>query len=399
MFADLIPWLELALRWLHVVTGIAWIGASFYFIWLDGNLRPAEGNPLVAGELWAVHGGGFYHNQKYLVTPAQLPPHLHWFKYEAYFTWISGFLLLAVVYYLGADAFLIDRAKLVLTPAEAIAISLMFLAGGWLVYDGLCRSPLGRNGRVFGAMWFLALTAAAYALTRIFSDRAAFLHVGAIIGTAMVANVFLIIIPNQKKVVATMLAGGTPEARLGQQAKQRSLHNNYMTLPVILCMISNHFPMLFGNPLNWLVLAILSIAALMVRHFFNLRHRGVLKWELPVAALFVFVLAAGIANDAQHRASDKSNAQVAFAAVRALVDRHCIMCHSATPTHAGITAPPAGLNFTKDDVVRISAARIQAQAVASHNMPLGNETGMTEAERQTIGAWIAQGAQGPRGIK
>jgi uncharacterized membrane protein len=393
LFADLIPWLELALRWLHVVTGIAWIGASFYFIWLDGNLRAAEGNPLVAGELWAVHGGGFYHNQKYLVTPAQLPPHLHWFKYEAYFTWISGFLLLAVVYYLGADIFLIDHAKLALSPAAAIAISLAFLAGGWLVYDGLCRSPLGRSAPVFGAAWFLILTAAAYALTRIFSDRAAFLHVGAIIGTAMVANVFFVIIPNQKKVVATMLAGGVPQAWLGQQAKQRSLHNNYMTLPVILCMISNHFPMLSGNPLNWLVLAVLSISALMIRHFFNLRHKGELKWELIAAAVFVFVVAMMIANEAQRRAAERSDAPVAFATVRAMVDRHCIMCHSATPTQPGITAPPAGLDFTSDQVLRANAQRIQVQAVASHNMPLGNMTGMTEAERQILGAWIRQGAK------
>src|SRR5882724_1819324 len=287
--SDIIPWLELALRWLHVITGIAWIGASFYFIWLDGNIRPAEGKPLVAGELWAVHGGGFYHNQKYLVAPAELPAHLHWFKYEAYFTWISGFLLLAVIYYAGADAFLIDSAKLALSGPQAILISLGFLAGGWLVYDGLCRSPLGRDGRLFGAVWFVLLTVAAWALTCIFSDRAAFLHVGAVIGTAMVGNVFFVIIPNQKKVVAAMLAGRAPEAWLGREAKQRSLHNNYMTLPVILCMISNHFPILFGNPANWLVLAALSVSGLMIRHFFNLRHKGVLKWDLVIGAIVIFV--------------------------------------------------------------------------------------------------------------
>src|SRR5579872_4031865 len=289
MAVDIIPWLELALRWLHVVTGIAWIGASFYFVWLDGNIRPAEGRPLVAGELWAVHGGGFYHNQKYLVAPEQLPPHLHWFKYEAYFTWISGFLLLAVIYYVGANLYLIDTAKLALAPWQAIAISLAFLAGGWLVYDGLCRSRLGKDGMAFGIAWFVVLTASACVLTRIFSDRAAFLHVGAIIGTAMVANVFFIIIPNQKKVVAAMLAGQAPQAWLGQQAKQRSLHNNYMTLPVILTMISNHFPMLFGNPINWLVLAALSLSSLMIRHFFNLRHKGVLNWDLVVGAVALFI--------------------------------------------------------------------------------------------------------------
>jgi uncharacterized membrane protein len=278
MLADLLPWLELALRWLHVITGIAWIGASFYFVWLDGNIRKSDGgNPLVAGELWAVHGGGFYHNQKYLVAPETLPPHLHWFKYEAYFTWISGFLLLAVIYYLGADIFLIDKAKLALNGPEAIAISLAFLAGGWIVYDGLCRSPLGQNGSVFGVIWFAVLVAAAYALTHIFSDRAAFLHVGAIVGTAMVANVFFVIIPNQKKVVASMLAREPVDPRLGLQAKQRSLHNNYMTLPVLLIMISNHYPMLYGSRINWLVLAGLSISGIMIRHVFNLRHKGELR--------------------------------------------------------------------------------------------------------------------------
>jgi uncharacterized membrane protein len=393
MFADLIPWLELALRWLHVVTGIAWIGASFYFIWLDGNLRPAAGDSLVAGELWAVHGGGFYHNQKYLVAPAQLPPHLHWFKYEAYFTWLSGFLLLAVIYYCGAGIFLVDKSKLALSAPAAIGISLAFLAGGWLVYDGLCRSPVGRRPAMFGVVWFLALTAAAYALTHIFSDRAAFLHVGAIIGTAMVGNVFFIIIPNQKKVVAAMLAGQVPEARLGVQAKQRSLHNNYMTLPVILCMISNHFPMLFGNPANWLVLASLSAAALMVRHFFNLRHKGKLKWDLLVGATAIFIFTMLIANDVQHRNRTADATPVPFATARAIIDRHCIMCHSAAPSHAGITSPPAGLDFTRDLTVRDNAARIRLQAVTNKVMPLGNETGMTDAERRTLGAWIDQGAR------
>ncbi len=392
--SDIIPWIELALRWLHVITGIAWIGASFYFIWLDGNIRPAEGKPLVAGELWAVHGGGFYHNQKYLVAPAELPPHLHWFKYEAYFTWISGFLLLAVIYYAGADAFLIDNAKLALSLPQAILISLAFLAGGWFVYDGLCRSPLGRDGRLFGAVWFVLLTGAAYALTRIFSDRAAFLHVGAVIGTAMVGNVFFVIIPNQKKVVAAMLDGRVPEAWLGREAKQRSLHNNYMTLPVILCMISNHFPILFGNPANWLVLAALSLSGLMIRHFFNLRHKGVLKWDLAIGAVAVFVFTMLIANDVQRRSRQAPTAAaVAFATVRALIDKHCIACHSAAPRHAGVGAPPAGLDFSHDDVVMKNAARIRVQVVDSRIMPLGNETGMTDAERQTLGAWIAQGAR------
>ncbi|MEJ0026285.1 MAG: urate hydroxylase PuuD [Rhizomicrobium sp.] len=393
MFADIVPWIELAIRWLHIVTGIAWIGASFYFVWLDGNIRKVEGgNPLVAGELWAVHGGGFYHNQKYLVAPEHLPPHLHWFKYEAYFTWISGFLLLAVIYYIGADIYLIDRAKLALTAPEAIAISLAFMAGGWIVYDGLCRSPLGRNGLLFGAVWFLILTAAGCALTRIFSDRAAFLHIGAVVGTAMVANVFFVIIPNQKKVVDSMLAGETPDARLGLQAKQRSLHNNYMTLPVLLAMISVHFPMLTGSPINWLLLAALSVCGIMIRHFFNLRHKGQISYGLAAASAAVFVFAAGIAIAVQHRAGQALTAAMPFAMVRAVVDRNCIMCHAAHPTHAGISTAPAGLDFTRDAVLHDNAARVLMQAVTTKAMPLGNETGMTDAERATLGAWIRQGA-------
>jgi uncharacterized membrane protein len=395
MAADILPWVEMALRWLHVITGVAWIGASFYFNWLDGHIRKVEGgNPRVAGELWAVHGGGFYHNQKYLVTPEQLPPQLHWFKYEAYFTWISGFLLLAVIYYLGADIFLIDKAKLALTPLEAIAISLAFLAGGWLVYDGLCRSPLGKNGAVFGTVWFLILTAAAYALMHIFSDRAAFLHAGAITGTAMVANVFFIIIPNQKKVVASMLAGQTPDAALGLQAKQRSLHNNYMTLPVVLIMISNHYPMLYGSKIAWLLLAALSVSGIMIRHVFNLRHKGELNWLLAFGAVLVFGVAMAIGISVQHQGEAVPGAAVPYATVRAIVDRHCVMCHSAHPTHAGISVAPEGLDFTRDEVVRQNASRMLIQAVTTKAMPLGNETGMTDAERATLGLWLRNGAPG-----
>ncbi|MEI9886459.1 MAG: urate hydroxylase PuuD [Rhizomicrobium sp.] len=396
MAADIVPWLELALRWLHVITGIAWIGASFYFVWLDGNIRKVEGgNPLVAGELWAVHGGGFYHNQKYLVAPEHLPPHLHWFKYEAYFTWISGFLLLAVIYYLGADIFLIDKAKLALDPPEAILLSLAFLAGGWLVYDGLCRSPLGKDGIVFGTLWFAVLVAAAYALSLIFSDRAAYLHVGAIVGTAMVANVFFVIIPNQKKVVAAMLAGEAPDARLGLQAKQRSLHNNYMTLPVLLIMISNHYPMLYAGGIGWLVLAALSLSGIMIRHVFNLRHKGEINGLLAFGAVLMFVATMFIAISVQHRGETVPAAAVPFATARAILDRNCIMCHSAHPTHPGVSVPPLGLDFTDDATVKRNVARILFQAVTTQAMPLGNETHMTDAERDTLGAWIRQGAQIP----
>jgi len=393
MSVDFMPWIELALRWLHVITGIAWIGASFYFVWLDNHLEKREGLPPgVAGDLWAVHGGGFYNSRKYLVAPPELPPNLHWFKYEAYWTWISGFLLLCAVYYYGASIYLIDAAKAALQPWQAIAIGLASLAAGWMLYDGLCRAPLGRNNAMFGTVWFLILCGFAYGLTHVFSGRGAFIHVGAIIGTAMVGNVFFVIIPNQKKAVAEMIAGRVPEARLGAEAKQRSLHNNYMTLPVVLIMISNHYPMLTSGGANWIVLAALAIAGLLVRHFFNLRHKGEQRWELWAAAVAVFA-GTMLFVHSREAAPVMGAAPVSFAEARALIDKHCVMCHSAHPSHAGVTAPPAGLDFTRDAVVIQNAKRIEFQAVTNTTMPLGNETHMTAVERATLGAWIAQGAK------
>ena len=273
MAFDLSEWLNLALRWLHLMAGIAWIGSSFYFVWLDNHLtKPAEGD--ASGELWSVHGGGFYHNQKYQVAPSAMPEQLHWFKWEAYFTWISGFSLLVLIYYVGAQSYLIDPAKAALSPAAAIAIGLAAQALGWLVYDLLCRSPVGSSNLVLGVFWFACLLWAAALLDSLFNARAAYMHVGAIIGTVMVANVFFIIIPNQRKVVADLVAGRTPDPALGAAAKQRSLHNNYMTLPVLFIMISHHYPMTYGAERPWLVLALLGLTGVAVRHVFNLRGRG-----------------------------------------------------------------------------------------------------------------------------
>src|SRR3954471_6328114 len=273
MGIDLGEWLNLAIRWLHLTAGIAWIGSSFYFVWLDNHLRtPARGE--ASGELLSVHGGGFYHNQKYQVAPSQMPDQLHWFKWEAYFTWISGFSLLVLIYYVGAQSFLIDPAKAALSPAAAIGIGLASLALGWLAYDLLCRSPLKSSNLVLGLWWFIILLFAAVALYALFNARAAYLHVGAMIGTVMVANVFFVIIPNQRKVVADLIAGRSPDPALGAAAKQRSLHNNYMTLPVLFIMISNHYPMTYGAERPWLVLALLGLTGIAVRHVFNLRGRG-----------------------------------------------------------------------------------------------------------------------------
>jgi uncharacterized membrane protein len=381
---DLAEWLNLAIRWLHLTAGIAWIGSSFYFVWLDNHLTsPAEGD--ASGELWSVHGGGFYHNQKYQVAPGKMPEHLHWFKWEAYFTWISGFSLLVLIYYVGAQSFLIDPAKAALSPATAIAIGLGALALGWLVYDGLCRSPVGSSNLALGVFWFVCLLLAASALDSLFNSRAAYLHVGAIVGTAMVANVFLIIIPNQRKVVADLIAGRTPDPRLGAQAKQRSLHNNYMTLPVLFIMISPHYPMTYGAQRPWLVLALLGLTGVAVRHVFNLRGRGKATGPtIAVAAVLALATVTYVTLEKKVAASGPGQ-KLAFADVQPILATHCAACHD-------VPAPPLGVALDSWEHVRAKSARIKAMAVDSQIMPLGNPTGMTPAERQKLGAWIAAGS-------
>ena len=391
--AALEAWANLAIRWLHLVAGIAWIGSSFYFMWLDSHLKPGEERREgVAGELWSVHSGGFYRQIKFMVAPSEMPETLHWFKWEAYTTWISGFLLLALIFYVGADLNLVDKAKLDLAPWQAIGLGLGSLATGWIAYDGLCRSPIGQNLRAFGAVWFLALTAAGWGLTRVFSDLGAFMHIGAIIGTVMVANVFLIIIPNQRKVVAQVLAGQAPDPSLGKQAKQRSVHNTSMTLPVLLIMISNHYPMIFAAPLNWLWLAGLGVAGVTIRHFFNLRNAGKTQPQVLALGALVFVLVA-LANEAARPKPPTTDLVPTYAAVRAIVDKHCIMCHSATPTHKGIPMAPAGAMFDTPEGLQKHAEKIYTRAVATTSMPQGNEAGMTQAERASLGAWIKAGAK------
>jgi uncharacterized membrane protein len=317
---------------------------------------------------------------------------LHWFKWEAYTTWLSGFALLVVLYYWGAPVYLIDRGKVDFTQAQAILAGLGFILGGLLVYEGLCRSPLGKNGKLFGLVWFSALTAAGYALTQIFSDRGAFIHVGAIIGTCMVANVFLIIIPNQTRIVKAMLAGQPVDPRLGAMGKQRSVHNNYMTLPVLFIMISNHYPVVTGHPLAWLLLAMLSAAGVSIRHFFNLRHFGVIRHDFLFYGFVLFYLTAVVATEV-HPQTAVAGKDVSFAQAHAIVERHCIACHSAHPTHKGFVAPPNGVAYDTPEKIAQYASKIYERAVATHSMPLGNETGMTDQERADLGAWIKAGAQ------
>ena len=393
MMDDVGAWANLAIRWLHLVAGIAWIGSSFYFMWLDSHLKKPDPAPDgVAGELWSVHSGGFYRQMKFMVAPADMPQELHWFKWEAYTTWISGFLLLGLIFYLGADLNLIDRSKVDLAAWQAIAIGLGSLAAGWFVYDGLCRSPIGRNLKLFSAVWFCLLTAAAYGLTRVFSDLGAFMHMGAIIGTVMAANVFRVIIPNQRKLVAQVLAGEAPDPTLGEQAKQRSVHNNYMTLPVLFIMISNHYPMIFAAPLNWLWLAGLGVAGWTIRHFFNLRNAGRLEPQVLVYGALAFVTVAVLNESA--RPKPPTVAEVpSYAVVRAIVDRHCIACHAAHPTHRGVPTAPNGAMFDTAAGLQRHADKIYARAVATRSMPQGNETRMTDTERAELGAWIKAGAK------
>ena len=402
MGAILIDWVGLFVRWIHVMVGIAWIGTSFHFIWLDASLRKSAAAPKgVAGESWMVHGGGFYHAQKYLVAPETLPKELHWFKYEAYFTLITGLLLLAVVYYLNAEAFLIDPAVLDLSPTTAIAISIGSLAAGWLIYDAICRSPLGRDTVPLALAVFILAVAADIGFTHVFSGRAAFVHVGAFLGTIMAANVFFIIIPNQKKVVAALIAGRSPDPSLGAIAKQRSLHNNYLTLPVVLMMISNHYPILYDNRWGWAFLVGIFALSLLVRHYANEETAGKprrqLLWLLGAAGVVgIVIVAANVAlleapepaMEAASGPAKPAGPPVTLAEVVPIIQQRCLSCHSATPSDANFKKPPKGITFDTPEQIDRMAAQIYRLAVRTRVMPLGNRTQMTMEERTTLGRWI-----------
>ncbi len=394
-----LEWLSLSVRWLHVITGIAWIGASFYFVWLDNNIRPpAPGSELankgVSGELWAVHGGGFYNPQKYLVAPAELPKELHWFKWEAYSTWLSGFALLTIVYYFNAQAMMIDRAVADLTSWQAIGIGIGSLVVGWTVYDLLCRSKLGQHDLAFGVVMFAFLVASAYVLNKYLSGRAAYIHVGAMIGTMMVANVLMLIIPGQRKMVDAMMAGQKPDPIHGLKAKQRSVHNNYFTLPVLFIMISNHYAMTYRHEHAWAVLGMIMAAGVLIRHFFNLRHRGRVEWKYPAAGVtLLLAVAVAIAPKAPVAAAAVADPAAQFAKVQAIVEQRCASCHAERPTQAGFATAPAGVMLHNAELIRQNAPRIYQQSVQLKAMPIANMTNMTDAERAQIGAWFEAGAK------
>jgi uncharacterized membrane protein len=390
----LTEWVSAILRWLHVVAGIAWIGSSFYFIHLDLSLKPRPGLPAgVKGDEWQVHGGGFYHMMKYLVAPAQMPDSLTWFKWEAYTTWLSGFSLLVVVYYLGADIFLIDKSVLTLTAGQAAGIAFGSLVISWLVYEGLCRSPLGRHEVALALVGYVYLVALTYGFTHVFSGLGAFTQIGALIGTIMVANVFVIIIPYQKKTVDAMLAGTEPDPYWGQLGKQRSVHNNYLTLPVVFLMLSNHYPLMFATRYNWVIVAIVLLIGPVIRHFFNSRHEGKGSpwWTWGVAAAGMAAIAWLSAAGPRVITTGTLPPPPKFKQVSNIVLSRCSMCHAAEPVWDGIPTAPKGVLLDSDEQILLHARLIDIFAVRSQAMPPGNITEMTPKERLTLASWFAAG--------
>ncbi len=391
----LTEWASLCLRWLHVVAGIAWIGSSFYFMHLDYSLKPGRELPKEAyGAAWQIHGGGFYQMVKDLVAPARMPDELTWFKWEAYTTWLSGFALLVVVYYMGADLFLIDRSILDISPVAAAAISFGGLIVGWFFYDGLCRSPLGRNTNLLLAIGFVFLVAACYGFTRVFSGRGTFLQMGAMIGTMMVANVFLVIIPNQKKVIAALIAGQAADPALGEQGKQRSVHNNYLTLPVVLVMIGNHYPLMFGTRYNWIIFAIVLIVGALIRHFFNLRHAGKPNawwtWAVAVIGMAAIVWLSQAGERVSLSDARRAAPPVSVAQLDDIITSRCSMCHAAEPVWEGFRHAPKDVLLDTPENIAMHARQIVVYAVLTNAMPPGNVTEIGEDERQAIAAALVQ---------
>jgi uncharacterized membrane protein len=396
MHAYVLDWLGLLVRWFHFTAGIAWIGASFYFVWLDDSLNRSitseQQRRGVAGELWGVHGGGFYHSEKFLTGPAGEPlsDDLHWFYWEAYSTWLSGIAMLALVYWASASSFLIDPDVLALTVPQAIGISIGSIVASWFVYDALCRAFEHQPALLWTSIGAFLLLAD-WGLFHVFGPRAAFIHVGAIVGTFMVWNVFFYIIPGQRKMVAQLRAGEQPDPRPGIVGKQRSVQNTYFTLPVLFIMISNHYPMTYSGPYGWLVLAALAAAGVLVRRFYVLTHFRTFAYGLLAAAVAIL---AATAYAIAPRAPAAAGA-VSYAAIAPIVAERCAVCHAAHPTYPGFASAPAGVLLDTPERIVANAALIRAQAVATHAMPLGNLTRITGGERTALGAWIDSGAKGP----
>jgi uncharacterized membrane protein len=387
----LMEWLNIVVRVMHITFGIAWIGASFYFVFLENALNRTENiRDELAGDLWAIHGGGFYYLEKYKVAPKVLPRHLHWFKYEAYFTWISGFALLMIIYYFNATAMMIDPNLAKLSVSGAIAISVASFIVAWLIYDRLCKSPLAKNGWAFSLIGIILLVGFAYFYSHIFSGRAAFIHFGAMIGSIMVANVFFVIIPSQKAMVNAAKKGMPPEAQKGKNALFRSIHNNYFTLPVLFVMVSNHFPSTFGSKYQWIVLSLITLGSAGIKHWLNLREKGKLSiWIMPAA---VILLLAAAFITLPEPAGTGNCGKTDFGKVNMIIQQRCISCHSSKPTDALYTAPPNGVAYDLPEDIVKRKDLIMQRVVVTRTMPLNNKTSMTPEEREIIRCWIEQGA-------
>lgn len=396
--AVLEAWAELAVRWLHVITGIAWIGSSFFFIALDLKLRKAKDMPALAhGEEWQVHGGGFYHMTKYLVAPERLPDRLTWHKWESYTTWLSGFVLLVLVYYLGAEMYLVDPNVADLPVWGAVLISLASLGVGWVIYDLLCKSKFGEDNTRLMVLLFVLLVIMAWGYTQIFTGRAALLHLGAFTATIMSANVFFIIIRNQKIVVEDLKAGRTPDAKYGKIAKQRSTHNNYLTLPVLFLMLSNHYPLAFASEYNWLIAGLVFLMGVSIRHYFNTEHAGgeppLWTWAVTAVLFMGAVWLSVIGTPETEAEAQLSPGAVRFAQADGFEDVHnivlgrCSMCHAREPNWEGLYWPPKGVVLETEADVATQAKTIYLQAGLSHAMPPANLSYMEPQERAAIVAW------------
>ena len=385
MEAHIVEWLNLLVRWIHFIVGVAWIGASFYFNWLENHLntKPPQDKG-IHGNLWAVHGGGFYHLKKFTNGPEKLPEVLHWFKWEAYMTWLSGFTLLSIVYYYNAKAMMIDPLVYDLSPMVAIVIGIGSGIVSWLVYDLLCKSSLKEKPLVLGILIFIYLAALAFFLTQFLSARAAYIHVGAAIGTIMAANVFFGIIPAQKELVKALSEGRIPDASYGQSGLLRSRHNNYLTLPVLFIMISNHFPTTYGNQYNWLVLIAVSAVGILARHYFNIRHLSKAFWMLPTA-LFGFIMIVVATMPAKQKKLEAFD-KVTTSQIMPIITERCMSCHSSKPTQPGFSTPSAGLAYDVAGVLENNADKVNTQ-VMQKVMPLGNLTKMTDEEREKVSRW------------
>jgi len=394
----LIEWLNLILRFVHVITGVAWIGASFYFVWLDNHLQTPpkwKQDKGIKGDLWSIHGGGFYEVAKYQNGPEKIPEILHWFKWEAYSTWLSGFLLLCVMYYLGAESYLIDRSVADLSQAQAIGIGLLSIFGGWLIYELLCRSKLGKYAIVLALLLLVLTSALAYGLSQLISARGMYIHIGALIGTIMAGNVFTVIMPSQRALVAAVTEGTTPDPAWGAKAKLRSTHNTYIVLPLLFIMISSHYPMTYNHQHGWLVLVCLFIITAAARWYFVLRHTNRQNILIPIGVVIATLLLIYAMSDKnQAEPVDMSSAAlVGKAEVETIITTHCVGCHSSKPTDAIFTVAPAGVMLNDYASMLRWMPAIKARVVDSHNMPLMNKTNMTQQERDTLGLWIAQSNQ------